>query len=43
LNANNYSKINPSINKNSNEIIFKRFKKKLEDSFENLYGKKIKE
>ena len=43
LNANNYSTINPSINKNSNEIIFKRFIKKLEDSFEKIYGKKIKE
>ena len=41
--ANNYSKINPSVNKNSNEIIFKRFRKKLEDSFENLCGKKLKE
>jgi hypothetical protein len=41
--ANNYSKINPSINKNSNEIIFKRFRKKLEDSFENLCQKNIKE
>ena len=43
LKINNYSTINPSINKNSKEIIFKRFIKKLKDSFENVCGKKLKD
>ena len=42
INKNNYSTINPSVNKNSNEIIFKRFIKKLEFSLENVCGKKLK-
>ena len=43
LKINNYSTINPSINKNSKEIIFKRFIKKLKDSFENVCGKNLKD
>ena len=43
LNVNNYSTINPSINRNSNEIILRRLIRKLEDSFEIIFGKKLKD